>query len=449
MDKLITDRLWEDNEEQFLQLLRIPSVFDPDTVSEEAPYGKYSKEALMYMKDMLEQNGFSVTEYGNQVICAEVGEGKDEERIDLISHLDVVAPGEGWTYPPFDAMKTDGKIYGRGTQDMKSGAWLTYLALRYLRDNGLLGNRKVRLVYGSDEEITMNDMKIYADAAGMPAFAFTPDGQFPMAIGEKGIILYVMTGRYSGIVKELRGGIQTNVISPEAVALLDSCDIEKVQDYLDNSDIDGKAELTEQGIKLTVYGISAHASKPELGRNATVDLLKIVSDIYDDPFIRRHYDFFRDPYGKGADIAYDIPPMGKLTMNLGILNISNGDYYAEIDGRYPYGADSDDMGAKFRNAFPELNIEVPYHERPTLQDESSPYIQALKCAYENATGKPCISFISGGVSYSKVIDNCVSFGTTPEDEEYLAHQKDEYITVDNMKMILGMYIDAIGRLSKI
>ncbi len=37
-------------------------------------------------------------------------------------HLDVVGPGEAaWTYPPFDAVEADGKIYGRGAVDMKGG----------------------------------------------------------------------------------------------------------------------------------------------------------------------------------------------------------------------------------------------------------------------------------------------------------------------------------------
>jgi len=36
-------------------------------------------------------------------------------------HVDVVPPGEGWEYHPFDPMIKEGRIYARGAQDMKSG----------------------------------------------------------------------------------------------------------------------------------------------------------------------------------------------------------------------------------------------------------------------------------------------------------------------------------------
>lgn len=39
----------------------------------------------------------------------------------ISGHLDVVAPSEGWTHPAFSGEIVDGKMYGRGTADMKAG----------------------------------------------------------------------------------------------------------------------------------------------------------------------------------------------------------------------------------------------------------------------------------------------------------------------------------------
>ncbi|WP_237037218.1 ArgE/DapE family deacylase [Mediannikoviicoccus vaginalis] len=48
--------------------------------------------------------------------------GSEKGKVFAISgHLDVVAAGEGWTYPPFEGVVEDGKMYGRGTADMKAG----------------------------------------------------------------------------------------------------------------------------------------------------------------------------------------------------------------------------------------------------------------------------------------------------------------------------------------
>jgi len=53
------------------------------------------------------------------------------------SHIDVVEPGHGWTVPPFDAVVRDGKIYGRGTCDMKGGLAASIIAAEALIDSGI------------------------------------------------------------------------------------------------------------------------------------------------------------------------------------------------------------------------------------------------------------------------------------------------------------------------
>ncbi|MCK4885545.1 ArgE/DapE family deacylase, partial [Candidatus Bathyarchaeota archaeon] len=69
----------------------------------------------------------------------------------LESHFDVVPPGTGWKYPPFKLKVENGKAYGRGTADNKSGIAAVMSALRQLSDEELDINLK--LVAGVDEEI--------------------------------------------------------------------------------------------------------------------------------------------------------------------------------------------------------------------------------------------------------------------------------------------------------
>ena len=89
----------------------------------------------------------------------------------LESHFDVVPPGTNWTYPPFKLTVENGKAYGRGAADNKSGIAAVMGALRQLRNEELDINLK--LVAGVDEEIggrygvdyVLSDWGLRGDAA--------------------------------------------------------------------------------------------------------------------------------------------------------------------------------------------------------------------------------------------------------------------------------------------
>jgi succinyl-diaminopimelate desuccinylase len=107
----------------------------------------------------------------------------------LESHFDVVPPGTGWKYPPFKLTVEDGKAYGRGTADNKSGIAAVMGALRQLSDEKLDVNLK--LVAGVDEEIggrygvdyVMSDWGLRGDAA-----LIVDAGPESLFLGASGII---------------------------------------------------------------------------------------------------------------------------------------------------------------------------------------------------------------------------------------------------------------------
>jgi succinyl-diaminopimelate desuccinylase len=68
------------------------------------------------------------------------------------SHFDVVPPGQGWSYPPFKLTIKDGKAYGRGTADNKSGIAAAIGAMRVLEKEKNL-DINLKLIAGVDEEI--------------------------------------------------------------------------------------------------------------------------------------------------------------------------------------------------------------------------------------------------------------------------------------------------------
>jgi acetylornithine deacetylase len=84
----------------------------------------------------------------------------------LLGHTDVVPVGEAWTKDPFGAAVEDGRIYGRGTSDMKGGLAAALSAMTALRGAGLTG--PVELAALVDEEETGAGIRAYVESAERP-----------------------------------------------------------------------------------------------------------------------------------------------------------------------------------------------------------------------------------------------------------------------------------------
>ena len=81
------------------------------------------------------------------------GKNSKLDPIILISHLDVV-PAEGeWKYPPYSGTIVDGKIYGRGTGDVKCNVMCFYQAVEELIKDGYKPECDVYLGSSCTEEI--------------------------------------------------------------------------------------------------------------------------------------------------------------------------------------------------------------------------------------------------------------------------------------------------------
>lgn len=94
----------------------------------------------------------------------------------ILGHCDVVSPGEGWTTDPFGGERRDGKIYGRGTVDMKGGMACAVGALEALRDAGVRLRGDVLFASVVDEEAGGMGTLAFADRGyAAPAGAIIPE----------------------------------------------------------------------------------------------------------------------------------------------------------------------------------------------------------------------------------------------------------------------------------
>lgn len=430
--------------DELLELLSIKSVYDEATVTDAEPYGKGVAQALAFMRELALKNKLEVKEYEGHAIAICLGD--QEERIDVVSHLDVVS-AEDWDEDPFTPRIVNGEIIARGTQDMKSAAYLTLKALIEIKKKKIPLQRQLRIVLGTDEERTMEDMVHYVKQAGQPKFAFTPDGAFPLSIGEKGALMWHIKTQIESPVLEMRGGTQCNVIAPHCTFTLPHAFKGLIHQTTEALDFEVKCEEDKELLHYTFTGIAGHASRPESGHNAIVDALQVLALCFPKTAFKKLYETFESPYARGTTLAYNIEPMGPLTLNLGICSLRNGVLEADVDCRYPYGVTSDVLTQHLTQALPGFEVSLPYDAIPILNDIQSPFIQTCLKHYRANFIDDREPFISGGVTYAKIIQPCIAFGPLLPGRISLAHQKNESIAIEDLELLYPFYRDILIKLA--
>jgi succinyl-diaminopimelate desuccinylase len=133
------------------QMVRIPSVNPPGN---EYP-------AAVQVKRLLDKHGimnkFVYLDEGRASLVASWhGESSDLNRkvLAFSGHLDVVPPGKlPWKYDPFSAHEEDGRIFGRGTSDMKGGLVAVVFAVIELKQAGIALPGDIKLLLTAGEEV--------------------------------------------------------------------------------------------------------------------------------------------------------------------------------------------------------------------------------------------------------------------------------------------------------
>ena len=251
--------------ESLAALVRIPSV--EGVPEEHAPFGREPARALHETLALCEKLGFRTGNMDDRVGWCEYGEG--EEMVAVLGHLDVVPAGDGWTETePFSGEIKNGRIYGRGTMDDKGPMVAAIYALAALKDAGFAPSKRIRLLFGTNEETGCGDMSWYVSHGGeLPVYGFTPDGEYPIINGEKGIL----NGTYS---RKLHQTGDYRLTKFEACCLQHLSGVcsggAAVSGGRGCQNLRGQVTVTpiEGGIRVEAEGIGRSRLDPGAGRNA-------------------------------------------------------------------------------------------------------------------------------------------------------------------------------------
>ena len=387
----------------------------------EYPYGKEVCGAKEYVLELAKSFGMRAEDVPGKYAYIEIGEGP--RLIGILSHLDVVPAGDGWTQDPFGGEIVDGKIYGRGTTDDKGPTIAVLYAMKALKEKTTLSAR-IRLILGQTEENgEWRDIEAYTDAEEIPECGFTPDGDFPAIQNELGAMVFQVQMPQSGFLQG-EGGTAPNMVPACA----------RVKTEFGTYEASGK---------------SCHGCAPWLGLNGISELMEKVHQAEpENRFAQMYADLIgKTIYGEKLGIAAE-DESGKLTLNVGLLEVRDETTTLMVDIRYPAKKNPDEISGSLVRQFSSYgaSCECVYHVRPLYTPSDSPVLGALLSAYREVTGDDSRPISIGGGTYAKAMPNMVAFGPNFPGHENREHMEDEYILVEDFLKLEEIYERALAYL---
>ena len=465
------DEAWEDVVEDIRSLVRIDSVEDLDHAEPGKPWGPAPYEALCKGLEIAERIGLEPHNCDGYIGYADLP-GKSDTQIATIAHTDIVPTGTGWTVPALDVTRRDGYLLGRGVLDDKGPFVLSLYAAKYFVDQVRRTGEKLpytlRCLVGSNEETRMADVEWYLEHYDAPAFLFTPDADFSLICGEKGIFHGLFTTKEpvagSGrALVELNAGTVANAIPGLASAQVKR----DASDFLLSRcthDIESEA-LEGDMVHVTSHGVGGHAAFPEGTDNALGKLVRLMLEGEPDKafgaetaqFLRLVELLTRTSDGSALGIDAQDEVFGALTLNAGVARtLDDGRMTITVDVRYPRSITSAELIAAFEGAAAKYGciFEAGMANDPFYMDPSLPAIQALLGTYREFVDPEAEPFVIGGGTYARHFPRACAFGPHDpriKDPEWVGieHGPDEGVSEECLKTALKIYIVSIARLMEL
>lgn len=449
---IILDSLQDKMISTVQEWVRVPSIASPDA-QPGAPFGPQVRKMLDKAMADAGKLGFKTEIFDGFIGHADLGEGEDEEALAILAHLDVVPVGDGWKFEHFGAEIKDGKIYGRGTSDDKGPAVAAMYAMKAVAQAGIPLKRKVRLILGCDEESNWKDIEHYKKVAHMPRMGFSPDASYPVINIEKGMCGLALTAEPAKEGLEILSfsvGERTNVIPGQAVATVRG-GIELAEKAGQISRQYGwplSAEAKDGIVTLTATGINGHAAMPEHARNAIGQMLIALRDLGAQGPIKTLADAIgTEFYGESLGVKVEDKMSGPLTCNIGIIRVDAEKVFARLDIRFPLLANPEMITHVIRQHLPGFTVESAKAKTPHYVPENSELVQELLNAYHEVSGLEKKALSTGGGTYARSLREGVAFGASFPGDEDVAHQADEYVSIESLTKSMKIIAYAIVKLA--
>jgi succinyl-diaminopimelate desuccinylase len=360
------------------EMINIPSV----TGEEE--------ELSFYIKDKLDSYGMNtelhyVTKNRPNIYGIMKGE-KTGKKLNYNAHTDTVPVGNDWDTDPFKAEEIDGKIYGRGACDMKSGIACTLTMLKAFADSETSFDGELSFSGVIDQEATdigawtmMENEKWRKLDAIVLTYSYCGNETKPIPLGLTGKILY----------------------------------------------------------DISVTGKAAHGFRPHLGINAVEDAAKVIANLRN-LNLKTHPEFGSGTVctlkSEGGYQKYSVvvPENARFEVNRLLVPGENIEYAInDMKGLI--------QSLNLKSGF-SIRIKPPKYE-PYIASKNEPLMKILDKVYSEVIGKKPLYEYAYGITNANIFQGeygikCIHLGP----ERGNAHGPNEFVKKEWLHPINEMYI---------
>ena len=166
-----------------------------------------------HLEDVARSAGLDVHRSELGVVMEVAGRGPGGT-LALVSHLDTVPPGEGWTRDPFDAAILDGRLYGRGSGDAKASVAAMVTAAADVATRGGPTRGRLLVILGFCEETRDTTMPRLVPTLGdIDAAVIGEPTNLDLATAQRGVLWLDLVARGAQIHAGRAGGGEPNAIA--------------------------------------------------------------------------------------------------------------------------------------------------------------------------------------------------------------------------------------------